>query len=286
MTRKQISRRSALKILGAGSLGAGLTGLIGYTYTFLIEPHWLSVERIYIPINNLPKTFEDYKLVCLSDFHYEPGDDLGYPGRVVRVTNQLDPDIICLLGDYVFSQADSVNMLAGPLSELDSRDGVFAVLGNHDYWTDPDIVRKGLERAGIELLINQGLVLERDGDLLYLAGLDDVWSGTPEPGRALEDAPAGAPVIMLVHEPDFADHIADLKKVDLQISGHSHGGQIKPFFLDAPVLPAYARKYTAGLYQFDQMSLYVTRGIGVVPPRVRFNCRPEITEIMLTRRPL
>jgi predicted MPP superfamily phosphohydrolase len=85
-----------------------------------------------------------------------------------------------------------------------------------------------------------------------------------------------------MHEPDFADSIAAFERVDLQLSGHSHGGQVNPLFLEAPFRPKYAQKYVAGLYQVDQLQLYVTRGVGTIPPRARFNCRPEVTQIILT----
>jgi predicted MPP superfamily phosphohydrolase len=282
MPGERIHRRSALKLIGAGTLGVGLTGLFGYTYAFHIEPHWLAVERVYIQPHNLPTPFNGFKLVCLSDFHHETGDSLAYIRRVVKITNDMHPDVVCLLGDYVFSQAGSIDALASVLSDLEATSGVYAVLGNHDYWTDPKIVQAGLQGAGIEVLINQRVFLERAGEQLLLIGLDDGWSGDPEPQGLLEATPADIPVIVLMHEPDFADSISKLKQVDLQLSGHSHGGQVKPLFVEAPMRPDFARKYIAGLYEVDQMILYVTRGIGVIPPRARFNCRPEITEIVLT----
>lgn len=282
MSDERVSRRSLLKFLGAGTLGTVLAGLFGYTYSFRIEPHWLTVEKISIPLTNLPPAMNGLKIVCLSDFHHEPGDSMTYLQRVVQTANRLQPDVVCLLGDYVFSKADTIHALSGVLSRLKARFGVFAVLGNHDYWTDPDVVRATLQRARIKVLINQGFLLEVEGDQLLLAGLDDGWSGAPDTESTLLSAPAGVPAIILMHEPDFADHIASYPQVVLQLSGHSHGGQVKPLFLDAPILPAYARNYPAGLYVIDQMYLYVTRGIGVIPPMVRFNCRPEVTQIVLT----
>lgn len=282
MSRKRISRRSTLKLIGAGSLGIGMTGLSGYLYAFHIEPHWLSIERISIPFPDLPEAFAGFKIVCMSDFHHEPEDGLGYLHRVVQSANDLTPDAVCLLGDYVFSEAHSIDALASALSNLEAHHGVYAILGNHDYWTDADLVRAGLERAGIKVLINQAAPLKLGAEALYLVGLDDGWSGKPDPAAALKSVPADAPAIVMIHEPDFADRIAAHQQVGLQLSGHSHGGQVKPLYFEAPMRPAYARKYSAGLYSVGPMILYVTRGIGVIPPRVRFNCRPEITEVVLT----
>jgi predicted MPP superfamily phosphohydrolase len=281
MSSNRVSRRSVLKIFSATSVALSLTTLTGYIYAFEIEPHWLAYERLQIPIKSLPEEFYGFKLVCLSDFHHEPGDGIDYLQRVVQHANRLEPDIICLLGDYVFSDAQSISALTGVLSKLRASEGVYAVLGNHDYWTDPELIRESLKKAGIYNLVNQGLLVQRADQAIYLAGLDDGWSGEPDLQAALEGAPEDAPVIVLMHEPDFADEVSKSGRVDLQLSGHSHGGQIKPLFVEAPIRPEFARKYTAGHYEIGQMHLYVTRGVGTIPPRARFNCRPEITEIVL-----
>jgi predicted MPP superfamily phosphohydrolase len=283
MTEDKLPRRSAMKFIGISSLGLGLSSALGYLYAFQIEPHWLQTEHIRIPISNLPTAFEGFKIVCLSDFHHEPGDGLRYPQKIVDAAIRLQPDVICLLGDYVFSDAHSIYALSNVLSELHAPYGVHAVLGNHDYWTDPDIVIQGLEQVGIAVLINEGISIQRGEKMIYIAGTDDGWSGNPDLELALEEVPIDAPVILLMHEPDFAESIYELHRVDLQISGHSHGGQIKPLFIEAPIRPEFARKYTAGLYQVGDMQLYVTRGVGTIPPRARFNCRPEITEIVLVQ---
>jgi predicted MPP superfamily phosphohydrolase len=281
MPEDKFPRRGAVKFIGATSLGLGLSGVLGYLYAFQFEPHWLETTHIQIPIANLPTAFEGFKLVCLSDFHHEPGDGLRYIQKLVEAANRLQPDVICLLGDFVFSDAHSIDALARVISELHAPYGVHAVLGNHDYWTDPDIVKQGLEQVGIAVLINAGVSIQRGEQTIYIVGMDDGWSGIPDPGLALEGVPVDVPVILLMHEPDFAGSISDLNRVDLQISGHSHGGQIKPLFIEAPIRPAFARKYSAGLYEVGDMQLYVTRGVGTIPPRARFNCRPEISEIVL-----
>ena len=281
MSSQKFSRRSAIKFIGAASVAMGISGASGYAYAFEIEPRWLAREHIQIPIKSLPRTFRDFKLVCLSDFHHESGDGVKFPERVVQSANRLKPDLICLLGDYVFSDAQSITELASVLAKLEAPHGVYAVLGNHDYWTDPEAVRQGLAEIGITVLINQGLPINRGGDAIFLAGLDDGWSGEPDLEETLKSAPPDVPVIVLMHEPDFADEIAKTGRVDLQLSGHSHGGQVKPLFFEAPVRPAFARNYTAGHYPVGQMHLYVSRGVGTIPPRLRFNCRPEISEIVL-----
>jgi predicted MPP superfamily phosphohydrolase len=275
------TRRSFLKALGVSLVTVGAVGLVGYGYVFHIEPIWYTVERIEIPIPDLPPEFHDFKIVCLSDIHFEPFADLDTMRRVVNQVNELEPDLVCLLGDYVFSSADSIFDLAPTLGELRARRGVFGILGNHDLWTNASIVLSGLENNGIKVLVNEHILIGSENAPLVLAGLDDGWSGEPNLDRALSEAPTNAPVILMLHEPDFADEITLDGRVYLQLSGHSHGGQVRLPFYGAPFLPAYAHKYDQGLYRVGEMWLYVTRGIGVISPPGRFNCRPEITEIVL-----
>jgi predicted MPP superfamily phosphohydrolase len=275
------SRRSFVKALVAILVTVGVIGLLLYGYVFHIEPIWYTVERIEIPIPNLPQEFHDFRIVCLSDIHIEPSTNLNYMRRVVNQVNKLEPDLVCLLGDYVFSSAETIADLAPTLSEIRARWGVFGILGNHDLWTNAEIVRAGLEAREIRVLVNEHIVLGSEEAPLVLAGLDDGWSGEPSLDQALSGAPVNAPVILMLHEPDFADQMTLNARVHLQVSGHSHGGQVRLPFYGAPFLPEYGRKYDQGLYRVGEMWLYVTRGIGVINPAGRFNCRPEITEIVL-----
>ncbi len=139
---------------------------------------------------------------------------------------------------------------------------------------------------GLPILINQGLSLAVKQEILYLAGLDDGWSGQPDLKAALDKLPAGAPVILLVHEPDLADRFSLDGRVSLQLSGHSHGGQIRLPKIGSVILPYMAWKYDKGLYKINDMWLYTTIGIGVTNEPVRFNCPPEVAEITLVRAAL
>ncbi len=255
--------------------------LLGYVYVFHIEPLWYKVERVEIAVDRLPPAFNHFRVVCLSDFHQEPHAGVGYIERVVQRVNELEPDMICLLGDYVFSSAETIAQLSPVLSVLNAQHGVYGVLGNHDLWTDAEIVRFGLEESGVKVLINEHVVLDIDGAELVLAGLDDGWSGEPNLGQALLGAPRDAPVLLMLHEPDLADQISLDGRVELQLSGHSHGGQVRLPFIGAPFLPDFAHTYDQGQYRVGDMGLYASRGIGVIYPPGRFNCRPEITEISL-----
>jgi len=144
-------------------------------------------------------------------------------------------------------------------------------------------VLTALKESGLPVLINSGLALNMGQQMLYLVGLDDGWMGHPDLSKALEQRRGKTPTILLVHEPDFADTFCADSTVSLQLSGHSHGGQIRIPGVGALVLPPHGRKYDQGLYRVKDMWVYTTRGIGVIGPPVRLNCRPEITEITLVR---
>lgn len=277
----RITRRGFLKAVGATTIAMGAASLAGYGYIFYIEPRWPSIERIEISISNLPIGLRGLKIVCLSDFHLDPSTQIDMIQQIVPKVNDLEPDLVCLLGDYVFERADSIEELAPVLSRLQSGLGTFAVFGNHDLWTDADVVRNGLEKVGIRVLINEHVDFQLGRDTLTLVGLDDGWSGAPDLSHALEDTPVDTTVILMIHEPDFADLYSQDGRVLLQLSGHSHGGQVRLPGIGAPFLPAFGRKYDQGLYKIDEMWLYTTRGVGVIDPPARFNCRPEITEIQL-----
>jgi predicted MPP superfamily phosphohydrolase len=200
----------------------------------------------------------------------------------VTRANDLQPDLILLTGDYVLETADSIFELAPVLAELNATHGIYAVLGNHDHWTDAGVVRQGLKESGLPVLHNEGVAVGVGTGTLYVAGIDDSWSGQPDLEAALSGLPASAPAVLLAHEPDFADKYLADGRVALQLSGHSHGGQVRLPGVGPLVLPRFGQKYHNGLNRVQNSWVYTTRGIGVIGPPVRFNCPPEITEITLT----
>ena len=281
----KLTRRGLLKALWKVTLGYGVTGVVGYGYTGQIEPRWLAVERTSLSLKGLDSALSGFRLVCLSDFHLYPYIRPGFVRKAVRAVNRLAPDLVCLLGDYVLEGSGAILELAPVLAGLEAKYGVLAAMGNHDLWTNAQVVRAGLEESGIPVLVNEGIALRVGQGALYVAGLDDAWSGEPDLAAALADAPEGVPVVLMAHEPDFADEWSVDERVSLQLSGHSHGGQVRLPGLGIPMLPRYARRYPAGLYRVNGMWLYTTRGVGMVGPPERFNCRPEITEITLMGEP-
>lgn len=276
-----MTRRDFLK-LGATATVAGVLGaavMIGAAD----ESQHPVVERIQIPIPALPAGLEGCRIVYLSDFHLYPYTRLSLIRRCVAIANALDPDLVILGGDYVWRNLDAIHDLAPELGKLNARRGVFATIGNHDIWLDVEVVKAALRQAGLHLLVNSGVPITAGKDAFYLAGLDDGWSGRPDLDAALVQRPAAAPVVLAVHEPDLADGYAQDGRIALQLSGHSHGGQVRRPFRGAFILPYLGRKYDMGLYQVRALWLYTNRGIGCISEPIRYNCAPEITEFTLFR---
>ncbi len=169
------------------------------------------------------------------------------------------------------------------LREMTAPCGLWAVLGNHDEDTDPQHVAAALEAENIHVLANQSHAIERDGARIWLAGVNDVFSRSADVPETLRGIPSDEAVILLVHEPDFAD-VACRYPVDLQLSGHSHGGQIRIPLLPPLYLPVLARKYVLGTYRVGPMTLYTNAGLGTVAVPMRLNCPPEITLLTLHSR--
>lgn len=275
----KISRRKFLALGAAATLSCITTSS---TYLYLHdESDQLVVERVQVPIRNLKPALEGFTIVQLTDFHLYPLTQLDLVERAVAMANRLKPDLIVLTGDYVWHEVEAVFDIAPVLAKLDAQHGVFSIIGNHEIWTNIDTIRAAFAAERLPILENQGLPLTVGEDVLYLAGLDDGWSGHPDLDAALAGLPDGAPVILLAHEPDLADAFSQDSRVSLQLSGHSHGGQIRLPNVGAVVLPYMAWKYDQGLYRVNDMWLYTNRGIGVTNEPVRFNCPPEITEITL-----
>lgn len=280
----QITRRTLLKALIKLVAGSGLSAVAGYGYTAIIEPEWLAVERVLIPIKSLPTALEGFKIVHMSDFHLYPYTTLEHIRAVVVRANALKADVICLTGDYVIRKVEPMGDLASGLGKLNAKHGVFSVMGNHDIWTNRVLIEERLKAVGILTLNNSGVSLNEGGKSVWLAGVDSAFAGNPSLPAALEKAPGASVGVLLAHEPDPADTYSLDPRVALQLSGHTHGGQVRIPGIGALILPEYGLKYDCGLYKVRDMWVYTTRGIGVIGPPIRFNCRPEITEIILTAK--
>ena len=265
----------------------GATGLAGFAIDAAgVEPHRPLVERVEVALRRLPESLDGLTIAQLSDLHYDSPTAGNVIRSAVEITNQLAADLIVLTGDYVtvtpFVGRSHAAMDSEPcaqiLGDLHAPLGVFGVLGNHDHASDPGVVTRSLEASGITVLRNCNLRVEKRGARFWIAGVDDVLEGGADLTRTLQGAEGFT--VLLAHEPDYGDIVAG-HLVDLQLSGHSHGGQVCLPLVGSPYLPALARRYPRGLRQVGALKLYTNRGIGTILLPIRFNCPPEITLLTL-----
>lgn len=269
--RPPLSRRAFLRLL-MGSLG-----LVGGGYVWH-EIHALEVVPVRLQLPHWPPAFAGLTLAQLSDLHLGPFITAADLHTVVNQVLALQAEVIVLTGDFASrSTHGEPEILARELGRLTAPLGVFACLGNWEWWTDTRAILRALRSANVQLLYNQSMAWQRGAATVYIAGIDSVAAGRPSLNRALAPVPAQAPTLLLAHEPDFADSAAQDPRLVLQLSGHSHGGQVRLPGFGPVLLPRLGRKYPAGWHQIQNMQLYVNRGLGVTALPLRFNCRPEIT---------
>lgn len=257
------------------------------------EPFQVRVSDTTVRLSGLPPALEGLRILHLSDLHCGPWVADGHLRRGVARARELRPDLAVITGDFL-----SVSALYAPrcgriLEALDAPLGVWGVLGNHDYWTRRlDKVRACLEGGGVRLLTNESVRLQHRGQDFWLCGVDDVIAGRPDARAALAGVPEEAFRLVLCHEPDHADevaaHLPEAAPESLQLSGHSHGGQVlvpglrRPFYL-----PPHGRRYPAGLHRVPGAALqvYTNVGLGIVSPPFRLGCPPEVGLLTLAARP-
>jgi len=284
---KKVSRRSFLKrtlgfFLTTFGLGAG-----GYYYAREIEPKRLDITYHKIHHKSIPQSFNDFTIVQFSDTHLGFQYDLNQLKTLVRKINQLQPDVIFFTGDLMDEPNNytEANQIVPILQELHAPFGKFAVYGNHDHGGyGLDLYKIIMEQANFTVLLNNSKELKlHDASSIYVIGIDDPMLGRPDMNQSVDGIPAHSYKILLSHAPDLADDAAS-SNIHLQLSGHSHGGQIKIPFIGALVKPLYAKKYHEGFYQVGDSSpltLYVNRGIGTTRLPFRFLSPPELTVFTL-----
>jgi predicted MPP superfamily phosphohydrolase len=285
---KPVTRRKFLKggLLAAASLAM---------YAGEIERHSISVTHHLAAIQGLPPAFEGARIAQVSDIHLDEYTEPLFLEHAVKLVNDLNPDFVFLTGDYVsdgiaprhFAQgaawqcADILHKLKCPRR--------YAILGNHDVSVGSQVVQTALRDNGIPVLVNKSTPLERGGGRIWLSGLDDCGEGHPMLDLAIPERIrdiAEEPVILLCHEPDFADRVVERRlnqTVALMLSGHTHGGQVRLPLYGPLILPPNGQKYVEGWFRFGKMQLHVNRGLGTVGVPFRFDCPPEISVITLNR---
>ena len=244
----------------------------------LAEANTLTIERIEIRLKRLPKNLDGFRIVHLSDIHHSPFTDLEHISRAVAIANELKPDMFVLTGDFVSHEAEYIAPMAKVLGTLESEFGSYACLGNHDHWTDSELVTNRLRDENINVLINEGFRFSARGASVWLCGVDDYMVGLTDLRAALRGSFPDEMKMLLAHNPKTI-YRAARASVDLMFSGHTHGGQVRLRDEEKKILTR--RKFASGLYRRKDTQVYITRGIGTVVLPVRFGCPPEISSIEL-----
>ena len=262
-----------LIVLSVGGANGGL----------FVQPAHLKVENVSLRLRRLTPAFHGIRIAQISDIHMGGWMNRERFQHIAELVSSLQPDLLCLTGDFLVGSTfnkrseEDLQSLVTILAPLTKSIPTFAVLGNHDYWTNVNAVREMLKASGCIELTNSVYTLTRGNEHLKICGVDDIWEGKVRLEEVLRQLDDDSPAILLAHEPDFADQSAASGRFDLQISGHSHGGQIVIPFFGSPILPYLGRKYPSGLYKIRDMYQYTNRGVGTGRLPVRLNCPPEIT---------
>lgn len=270
-----ISRRTFLRaglLLGGAMLADG----------FVIEPRRLDLQKIAVKINGLTPEFDGFTICQITDVHHSPLVSLEYIKSIVEKANGLKPDLTVLTGDYIDEDKDYMAPSVKALSGLRARHGAVSILGNHDYYAGKGYAEDVFASNRMRLLKDSHMLIGSGKSALCIAGTSDYLEGRPDAKRALSGVDPEVPRILLSHHPDYSEYLPPDERIDLVLSGHTHGGQVRLPFAIAPVMPSeFGQKYSGGLVANKNTQVYVSRGVGVVMIPVRFNCPPELTFIRL-----
>lgn len=279
MTRRTFIKRS----LTSAAAMIGLSAF-GYTYARYLEPNMLNIQRYDIAHDKIPRSFHNLKILQFSDTHIGFHYDLDQFDKLIEKINAEKPELLLFTGDLVDEPQhySFPSRLVESLKRLEAPLGKFWIYGNHDhggYGTEKifDVMKQG----GFQLLQNQNTIIENGSQSITLAGVDDVMLGQPDIDRTLSSVPEGSFTLLMVHEPDVALEFQH-HPVDVQLSGHSHGGQVQVPFFGYLITPPFAEHFVEGHYVLEEgLQLYVSRGIGTTRLPYRFLCRPEMSVFQL-----
>ncbi len=260
----------------------GLAGAVSVavgTDTVLGRPR---LRKLVVRVEGLSPELDGYRIGQISDVHCGLHASERRVASWVSRLNGLDLDLMTVTGDLITHGSSYVEAVSRALGGLRAKDGVFACMGNHDYFTDGEYFVRELERRGLTVLRNRGVVVARGGARLYVAGVDDTWTSRDDLARALAKRPEGVPTVLLAHDPDLFPE-AQAHAVELTLSGHTHGGQLAVPGVRRLSLARFVSRWTAGLYRQGRSWLYVNRGAGTTGPPARLGAPAELAVITLRR---
>ncbi len=254
------------------------TATLGPLYAWYVEPRWVELSRRSAVLPGLPAHLDGMRVIHLTDIHASVAVPLTFVRRMIERINRLEPDVVVVTGDLVTEDATWIDGVAAELGRLRSPHGTFAILGNHDYWTDGARISRALEREGIHHLRNESVRLGGANGLALL-GIDDHWTGNDDLDRAMAGIGDDDGKLLLMHSPDLA-YPASEANIDIALAGHTHGGQIRLPWYGSLVIPS-TFGFEQGWYTVEGTRMYVNRGLGTLPLRARILCRPEVLELTL-----
>lgn len=266
---------------GASALTAYLASFALAAWGVIVRRRWVRVRTLDVPIPDLPPSFEGYRIAQLSDLHIGSLCPRERGETWVKRVNELDVDLVALTGDYVTSGVAFHQDIAAIITALRGKDGVFAVMGNHDYFGDGEPLISLLRRGGVTVLRNEWKTIERGSGRVTLAGVDDTWTRRADVERSMKGRDPALPVIALAHDPALFPKLAKAG-ASLVLSGHTHWGQIAaPFFPTRINISRLSSRYHAGMYREGSSTLYIHPGLGTTGPPIRIGSPPEITILRL-----
>ena len=247
------------------------------------NPKNIDLVEVDIELDDLSWNFNNFKILNLTDIHLGQWINPTYLDELIDYVTPLNVDLITLTGDYFSYVIEGYEeSLENSLKKLQAPYGKVGVLGNHDHWMSSEKIRKIFKNSGIVDLSNDVITLEKNGDYLNICGVDSCTVCADNLDKVIAKMPKNIPSILLAHEPDFAKESSQTRLFDLQISGHSHGGQfIIPKVETTPFRGPNSTKYPVGLYKVGDMVQYTSKGLGTNSFRIRINCKPEVTIITL-----
>jgi uncharacterized protein len=279
----KMNRRTFLKKLLGTGVGGMLAALLSYYYARFIEPGQLTITHHIISHPLIPKEFTGIKLLQFSDVHLGHYYGLDRFRHIIKKINELQPDIVLFTGDLLDkpNKYPHIDAVARELSRVRAPLGKFSIYGNHDHGGyGTDIYRYIMEKAGFRMLVNEHALIRKERSFIAIAGADDMMLGKPNFSEMVKSIPDSTYTIVLLHEPDGAMQTSRYP-AHLQLSGHSHGGQVQLPFIGPLITPPLSERYYEGFYQISHLTLYVNRGLGTTRIPLRFLSPPELTVFTL-----
>lgn len=275
---EKVSRRKFLKL----SLLSGVGAIIA-TYPFCIERYIFQVNTYRIPVPNLPSNFNGFTIAQLSDLHYGFLMPLMVVEQIIHKINTLQKDVIVCTGDYIHERNETtqIDTVWPHLMKLNANGGVYSVLGNHDHWGNTDRSLYWLEKSG-QSIRHKAVPIIKGEERIWIGGAGDYLEDDLGIDTAFQHVPDRECKILLSHNPDSADTNFETR-IDLMISGHTHGGQVNIPFIGPPILPVKNKSYSNGFMRTGRTNLYISKGLGWAIIPIRFNCLPEISVLKLVR---